>query len=113
MELLAPAGTIEAFEAAVESGADAIYIGAPAFNARALARHFSLAEVAAMIDHAHKNRVRVYLAMNSLMKEEEISKAVEELAALEALKADALIIQDLGISYLARKFFPSLRLHAR
>ena len=112
MELLAPAGTIEAFEAAVESGADAIYIGAPAFNARALARHFSLAEVAAMIDHAHSNRVRVYLAMNSLMKEEEITKAVEELAALEALKADALIIQDLGISYLARKFFPSLRLHA-
>ncbi len=112
MELLAPAGTIEAFEAAVESGADAIYIGAPAFNARALARHFSLAEVAAMIDHAHKNRVRVYLAMNSLMKENEISKAVEELAALEALKADALIIQDLGISYLARKFFPGLRLHA-
>ncbi|MFA6465478.1 MAG: peptidase U32 family protein [Desulfurivibrionaceae bacterium] len=112
MELLAPAGTIEAFEAAVESGADAIYIGAPAFNARALARHFSLAEVAAMIDHAHKNRVRVYLAMNSLMKEEEISKAVEELAALEALKADALIIQDLGISSLARKFFPGLRLHA-
>jgi len=112
MELLAPAGTIEAFEAAVESGADAIYIGAPAFNARALARHFSLAEVAAMIDHAHRNRVRVYLAMNSLMREEEIGKAVEELAALEALKADALIIQDLGISYLARKFFPSLRLHA-
>jgi len=112
MELLAPAGTIEAFEAAVESGADAIYIGVPAFNARALARHFSLAEVAAMIDHAHKNRVRVYLAMNSLMKEEEIGKAVEELAALEALKADALIIQDLGISYLARKFFPGLRLHA-
>ena len=112
MELLAPAGTLEAFEAAVESGADAIYLGAPAFNARALARHFSLAEVAAMIDHAHKNRVKVYLAMNSLMKEEEIGKAVEELAALEALKADALIIQDLGISYLARKFFPGLRLHA-
>ncbi|MFH1020227.1 MAG: peptidase U32 family protein [Pseudomonadota bacterium] len=112
MELLAPAGTIEAFEAAVESGADAVYIGAPAFNARALARHFSLAEVAAMIDYAHKNRVRVYLAMNSLMKEEEIGKAVEELAALEALKADALIVQDLGISYLARKFFPNLRLHA-
>ncbi|HCC55136.1 MAG TPA: peptidase U32 [Desulfobulbaceae bacterium] len=112
MELLAPAGTIEAFEAAVESGADAIYIGAPAFNARALARHFSLAEVAAMIDHAHKNRVKVYLAMNSLMKEVEIGKAVEELAALEELKADALIIQDLGIYYLASKFFPGLRLHA-
>jgi len=112
MELLAPAGTTEAFEAAVESGADAIYIGAPAFNARALARHFSLAEVAAMIDHAHKNRVKVYLAMNSLMKEEEIGKAVEALAVLEALKADALIIQDLGIAYLARKFFPDLRLHA-
>ncbi|MGV1099318.1 peptidase U32 family protein [Thiovibrio sp. JS02] len=112
MELLAPAGTIEAFEAAVAAGADAVYIGAPAFNARALAKHFSLAEVAAMLDHAHKNRVRVYLAMNSLMKEDEIPKAVEILAALEALDADALIVQDLGIYHLARRFFPRLRLHA-
>lgn len=112
MELLAPAGTSEAFEAAVAAGADAVYIGAPAFNARALARHFTLAEVAAMLDHAHRNKVRVYLAMNSLMREEEIGKAVEILAALEALSADALIVQDLGIYHLARRFFPGLRLHA-
>jgi len=112
MELLAPAGSIEAFEAAVEAGADAVYIGAPAFNARALAKHFSLAEVAAMLDHARRNRVKVYLAMNSLMKEEEIPKAVEILAAIEALEADAIIIQDLGIYHLARRFFPRIRLHA-
>jgi len=112
MELLAPAGSIEAFAAAVAAGADAVYLGAPAFNARALARQFSLAELAAMIAHARKNRVRVYLAMNSLMKEGEIAKAVEMLAAIEALGADAIIVQDLGIFHLARTHFPGLRLHA-
>lgn len=112
MELLAPAGTLEAFEAAVENGADAVYLGAPSFNARALAHHFSLAELAAMVDHAHRNRVKVYPAMNSLMREEEIPKAVEALAALEALRVDGLIVQDLGIFHLASRFFPRLRLHA-
>ncbi|MFZ5774517.1 MAG: peptidase U32 family protein [Thermodesulfobacteriota bacterium] len=112
LELLAPAGTIEAFEAAVAAGADAVYIGAPSFNARALARHFTLAEVAAMLDHAHRNGVKLYLAMNSLMKEEEIPRAVEVLDALSSLGADALIIQDLGIHHLARTYFPKLRLHA-
>ena len=112
MELLAPAGTLEAFEAAVIAGANAVYIGAPTFNARALARNFTMAEVAAMIDHAHRHGVKLYLAMNSLMKEEEIPRAVEVLAALDALKADALIVQDLGIHHLARHHFPGLRLHA-
>ncbi len=112
MELLAPAGTLEAFEAAVENRADAVYVGAPDFNARALARQFSLAELAAMVDHAHRNRVRVYAAMNSLMREDEIPRAVEVLAALEGLGMDAVIVQDLGIAHLAGRFFPRLRLHA-
>lgn len=112
MELLAPAGSLEAFSAAVTAGADAIYIGAPALNARALAKQFSLAEVAAMIDHAHGRGVKVYAAMNSLMKEAEIPAAVQMLAALAELKADAVILQDLGIYGLAREHFPQLRLHA-
>ncbi len=112
MELLAPAGTLEVFEVAVAAGADAIYIGAPFFNARELARHFTLAEVAAMIDYGHRNGVKVYLAMNSLVKEEEISKAVETLAVLEKLAPDGLIIQDLGLYYLVKNFFPKMRIHA-
>jgi len=111
-ELLAPAGNVEVFEAAVAAGADAIYIGAPSLNARALARNFSWPEVAAMIDHGHRHGVKVYTAMNSLMKEAEIPLAVETLASFEALKIDGLIIQDLGIYHLARTHFPKLRLHA-
>ncbi|HSR36337.1 MAG TPA: peptidase U32 family protein, partial [Desulfurivibrionaceae bacterium] len=112
MELLAPAGNLEAFSAAVAAGADAVYIGAPALNARALAKQFSLAEVAAMIDYAHSRGVKVYAAMNSLMKEAEIAEAVKLLAALEALAVDAVILQDLGVYGLARELFPKLRLHA-
>lgn len=111
-ELLAPAGTIEVFETAVAAGADAVYIGAPYFNARELARHFSMAEVAAMIDHGHRHSVKVFLAMNSLVKEEELPKAVESLARLEELAPDGLIIQDLGLYYLLKNHFPMLRLHA-
>jgi putative protease len=112
MELLAPAGTLEVFEVAVAAGADAIYIGAPFFNARELARHFTMAEVAAMIDYGHRNGVKVYLAMNSLVKEDEIAQAVETLAVLEHLGPDGLIIQDLGLYYLVQNFFPKLRIHA-
>ena len=112
MELLAPAGTLEVFEVAVAAGADAIYIGAPFFNARELARHFTMAEVAAMIDYGHRNGVKVYLAMNSLVKEDEISQAVETLAVLEKLAPDGLIIQDLGLYYLVKNFFPEMRIHA-
>ena len=111
-ELLAPAGTVEVFETAVRAGADAVYIGAPSLNARFLARHFSMAEIAAMIDFAHRHRVKVYVAMNSLMKEEEIPQTAETLAFLEALGADGVILQDLGVYHLARTYFPGLRLHA-
>lgn len=111
-ELLAPAGSIDAFEAAVAEGADAIYIGAPAFNARNLARHFSVAEIAAMIDFAHGHGVKVYLAANSLVKEEELSAACDLLAMCRELQPDALIIQDMGLYYLARNHFPDLALHA-
>ena len=112
LELLAPAGTVNVFEKAVEAGADAVYIGAPYLNARALAKDFSMAEIGAMLDHARKNGVRVYLAANSLIKETEIRPAVKSLAMLAALQPDGLIIQDLGLYQLCKRYFPELRLHA-
>ncbi len=111
-ELLAPAGTMAAFTAAVRAGADAVYIGAPRLNARNLAHHFSLEEIAAMIDYGHEAGVKVYLAMNSLMKEEELPRTVELLALLENLSPDALIIQDIGLCRLIRRYFPCLKIHA-
>ncbi|NOQ45816.1 MAG: U32 family peptidase [Desulfobulbaceae bacterium] len=112
MELLAPVGSLSAFEAACSEGADAVYIGAPAFNARALSRDFSFAEIGAMIEHMHGSGKKLYIAMNILVKEEEMRQAMEALSIFSRLQPDALIIQDIGLLYLARRFFPDLPLHA-
>ncbi len=112
MELLAPVGSFASFEAALDEGADAVYVGAPELNARALSRDFTYTEIKAMIRQAAQTGVKFYIAMNSLLKEDEVARAVECLAYLEELKPDALIIQDLGLFYLAQKYFPGLDLHA-
>lgn len=112
MELLAPAGSLPAFEAALKEGADAVYVGAPGFNARALARDFSWAELAAMGSYAQSQGKRFYVAMNSLVKENEVRLAVETLASLAGIKPDALIIQDWGLLAIIRRFFPQLKAHA-
>lgn len=112
MELLAPAGTFSAFEAAMEEGADAVYVGAPGFNARSLRRDFSLADISAMTRYAHDAGKQLYVAMNSLVKEQEMRQAVETLSVLATIGPDALIVQDLGLFFLAKKYFPELSLHA-
>lgn len=112
MELLAPAGSLQAFEAALSAGADAVYVGAPGFNARALARDCTLPEIAAMAAHAHKNTRRLYVAMNSLVKEDELPLAIETLAVLATIGVDALIIQDLALLSLVRRYFPKMPIHA-
>ena len=112
MELLAPAGSTDAFVAAVDAGADAVYVGAPGFHARNPARELSLREIAAMRAESAKRGVRLYAAMNSLVKEDELPDLVRLLAFLDAIKVDALIVQDWGVFHCARRFFPSLRLHA-
>lgn len=111
-ELLAPAGTLDVFEAAINAGADAVYVGAPNLNARALAKQFTQADIAAMARYAHEKGVRLYLAANSLVKESELPQAIELLALAEGLEVDALIVQDHGLARLAREHFPRLRLHA-
>lgn len=112
MELLAPAGTIAAFEAALQEGADAVYIGAPGLNARALSRDFTFGEIAGMTRYAHSQGKKLYVAMNSLVKESELQLALESLHRLAVIAPDALIIQDLGLLHLVRRFFPTLKLHA-
>jgi U32 family peptidase len=111
-ELLAPAGGIEAFVAAVENGADAVYLGAQAFSARGYASNFSDNELEEAIDYAHLRGVKVYVTVNTLLKDEELENALKLLSWLREIGTDAIIIQDLGFISLARKFLPDLPLHA-
>ncbi len=111
MELLAPVGTIETFHAALEGGADAVYVGAPGFNARNMARELSLEEIGAMIRHCHRNEKKFYVAANSLVLEKELPSVVEKLAILEELAPDAFIVQDLGLLHLVNRYFPKLKIH--
>ena len=111
-ELLAPAGSLEAFFAALDHGADAVYCGLKEFSARAKARNFTLADVERMTTYAHSRKKHLYVTLNTLIKEAELPKLVDILASLAAIPVDGLIIQDLGVWRLAHLHFPQLPLHA-
>lgn len=112
MELLAPAGNRENFLAAMDAGADAVYVGAPALNARNLARDLRMEEILSMVQYCHNNGKKIYLAANSLVREQDLPQAIETLAMLEAMKTDGLIVQDLGLVRLIREYFSAIPLHA-
>lgn len=111
MEILAPVGSIETFYAALEGGADAVYAGAPGFNARNLPNDLSLEEIGAMIRYCHDEKKKFYVAANSLILEKELPTVIEQLSILEQLNPDALIVQDLGLIHLIRNYFPKLKMH--
>ena len=111
VELLAPAGGMNQLIAAVENGADAVYLGGRFFNARMNAENFSEDELKAAIDYAHLRNVKVYITMNVLIKDEELSDAVNHAAELCSMGADGLIVQDLGLADAVRKTLPELPLH--
>jgi len=111
-ELLAPAGSLEAFFAAMENGADAVYVGLQSFSARAKAKNVNLSDLERMLAYAHQRQRRIYVTLNTLVKEAELPQLIETLSALEAIGADAIIVQDAAIWRLAREYFPGLRLHA-
>ncbi len=111
-ELLAPAGSLEAFFAAVDAGADAVYTGLKEFSARAKAKNFSLADIEKMTHLLQGQGKRLYVTLNTLVKESELEPLLETLAALEAIGVDAVILQDLAVWKLARDHFPGLELHA-
>ncbi len=112
MELLAPAGSPESVIAAVQSGANAIYLGAGSFNARRNAANFSMDELAAAIEYCHLRDVRVYLTMNTLLYDRELEEAARLLRQVDALGIDAVLVQDLGVLRMLRSTAPSLPVHA-
>lgn len=111
-ELLSPAGTPEAFCAALDAGADAVYLGVGGFNARANARNFSVGELAAAIRLAHTVGVRCYVTLNTLLFDREYRDMLRVADELYLAGADALIVADLGAASLLRKNLPDLPLHA-
>ncbi len=111
-ELLAPAGSWEGLEAAIESGADAVYLAGKRFGARQSAKNFDDPELEKAIERAHLRGVRVYVAVNTLIPEAEVEDVARRLVWLCEVGADAVLVQDLGVVRLARELVPDLELHA-
>ena len=106
-EILAPAGTEEAFVAALASGADAVFFGlAEGFNARARSTAFSLPALPELVRRAHRANVRVYLTLNTLVFESELDALEELLRGVVASGVDALIVQDPAVAFIARRLSP-------
>ncbi|MDR1696422.1 MAG: U32 family peptidase [Endomicrobium sp.] len=112
IEILAPAGSKEAFITAVEAGADAIYCGLKDFSARGKAQNFTPAEFNNYVNYAHGKNVKVYAAFNTLIKQSEIKNAVKHINFIAQANADAVIVQDLGAANIVKSYFPALKLHA-
>lgn len=112
VEVLAPAGSPESLTAAVRSGADAVYLGASQFSARAGAKNFGPSELRNAVDYCHARGVKVYLAVNTLMLDHELPAALLLVREACALPVDAVLVQDLGLARLLFRYAPKLRLHA-
>ena len=110
-ELLAPVGGKAHLTAAVNAGADAVYMGGMAFNARIFADNFSDEELPDAINYAHAHGVKVYMTINTLIKDSELVRAFEYCNYIYGLGVDALIIQDMGLVRLLRKYLPDFPLH--
>ncbi|MDF2949785.1 MAG: peptidase [Sedimentibacter sp.] len=108
VELLAPAGSIESFYAAVNSGADSVYLGGKLFNARYNSQNFDNEEMKSIIAYAHNKDVKVYVTLNIVLKDTEIVDALNYAAFLYENDVDAVIVQDMGMLYLIKKFIPEL-----
>ena len=110
-ELLAPAGNINIFKAVIEAGADAVYVGGSMFGARAYANNFDEEELLYAIDYAHLKGVKVYLTVNTLLKNDEIEKLYDYLLPFYERGLDAVLVQDLGALKLIHDRFPDLAIH--
>ena len=111
-ELLSPVGDFECLKAAVQNGADSVYLGAGNFNARARAKNFDLTELSEAIKYAKLRNVKVHVTLNILIKDEEFEDAVKLALDVYNLGADALIIQDLGLLTYLKTNYPNIVLHA-
>ena len=112
IELLSPAGSMEALRAAVQNGANAVYLGYDAFNARMGARNFSVDELQEAIVYCHVRGVQVHLTLNTLVSDREMARAAEVIRTAAVLGVDAFIVQDLGVVALCREIAPEVPIHA-
>ena len=110
-ELLAPAGNLEILKGVIESGADAVYVGGSMFGARAYANNFTEEELLEAIDFAHLRGVKVYLTVNTLIKNSEFSKLYDYLLPYYKRGLDAVIVQDIGVVKAIHEYFPSMEIH--
>ncbi|HCY43368.1 MAG TPA: hypothetical protein DHV48_18865 [Prolixibacteraceae bacterium] len=111
-ELLAPVGNTESFYAALNGGANAVFMGLQEFNARGRASNFTRPLLQLAVRKAHEKNVKVYITLNTLIKNKEIDQLIDVLSFLNSLKVDGIIVQDWGVYFIARRFFPKLVLHA-
>ncbi|MCK4980614.1 MAG: U32 family peptidase [Candidatus Delongbacteria bacterium] len=111
MELMSPAGNYSSFKAALEAGADAIYMGLSLFNARKPAKNFGFTELESIVEEAHSNNTKVYITLNIDLKSNELLDAVKILTLLDKVKVDAVIVKDMAIIYFISKYFPTLETH--
>ncbi len=111
-ELLAPAGNAACALAAFDAGADAIYAGLSKFNARERTENFTVDELARVVEYARTNAKKVYVTLNTLIKEQELPEVVENLAALNEMAPNGILVQDIGVLRIIREYFPSLPIHA-
>ncbi len=112
IELLAPVGSFDALRAAVSNGANAVYLGGKSFGARASANNFDIEEMKQAVEYAHIRDVKVYVTVNTLVKESEINYFLKYINFLYNIDVDALILQDLGMTKLVKEHFPDFEIHA-
>lgn len=111
MELLSPAGSPACALAAFDAGADAVYAGLSKFNARERGENFTPDMMKKVVDYAHARKKKVYLTLNTLLREEELPELMETLDTIDEIAPDGVLVQDLGVLRLARTYYPNLILH--
>ena len=112
IEILAPAGSYDSFVAAINAGADAVYAGGMRFGARAYADNFTPQQLLDAVDYAHLHKKRLYLTVNTLLKDSEMKELYAYLKPLYCQGLDAVIVQDAGVLSFVRAYFPDLEIHA-
>ena len=112
VELLSPAGNFDCLKAAIQNGADAVYIGASEYSARAGATNFNLNELKRAVEYAHIRNVKIHLALNTLIKNNELDSALKLASFAYEIGVDAIIVQDLGLARILIKSFPQMDIHA-
>ena len=112
LEILAPCGSAESLDAALNTGADAVYLGMKAFSARRNASNFTYEELSQAVEKSHMQGVKVYIALNTLFFDDETKQLKESIQQADESGADAVIVQDIGVAQLVKSIAPRLRLHA-